>query len=142
MISPELGNEQIGNPVNVYTEWGKLEEVILGSSRLFNHSGIDSTFRFLYDNRDGKFSEREMTPRIDQRYIDERQEDLDNLANLLESEGVTVRRPNRLDEVQPIVTPTFSSSTTASDSPRDMFMAYGNTIIESPPTNRKRFFEQ
>ena len=142
MSSPEASGEQTEIPVNVYTEWGKLEEVILGSSRLFNHSGIDSTFRFLYDNRDGKFSEREMTPRIDQRYIDERQEDLDNLAELLEAEGVTVRRPNRLEEVTPIVTPTFSSSTTASDSPRDMFMAYGNTIIESPPTNRKRFFEQ
>lgn len=142
MSNAEIGGGQPEVPVNVYTEWGKLEEVILGSSRLFNHSGIDSTFRFLYDNGDGKFSEREMTPRIDQRYIDERQEDLDSLAELLESEGVTVRRPNRLEEVKPIVTPDFSSSTTASDSPRDMFMAYGDTIIESPPTNRKRFFEQ
>jgi glycine amidinotransferase len=142
MDNLEKRERQLENPVNVYTEWGKLEEVILGSSRLFNHNGIDSTFRFLYDNRDGKFNEREMTPRIDQRFIDERQEDLDNLSDLLESEGVKVRRPNRLEEVTPIVTPTFSSSTTASDSPRDMFMAYGHTIIESPPTNRKRFFEQ
>lgn len=129
-------------PVHVYTEWGKLEEVILGSSREFNHNGIDETFRFLYDNGDGKFREKDMTPRIDQKYIDERQEDLDNLAALMEAEGVIVKRPSRLDEVGPIVTPTFNSSTMASDSPRDMFFAYGDTIIESPPTNRKRYFEQ
>jgi glycine amidinotransferase len=129
-------------PINVYTEWGKLEEVILGNCRQFNHAGIDSSFRFLYDNRDGKFHERDMTPRIDQRYIDERQEDLDNLEELLKKEGVTVRRPKRLAAVTPIVTPNFASSTTASDSPRDMFFAYGHTMYESPPTNRKRFFEQ
>jgi glycine amidinotransferase len=130
------------NPVNVFSEWAPLKEVILGNCRLFNHKGIDSTFRFLYDNKDGKFNERDMTPKINQKYIDERQEDLDNLEKLLKKEKIKVHRPKRLKKVSPILTPFFASSTTASDSPRDMFFAYANMIIESPPTNRKRYFEQ
>lgn len=130
--------EEQGSPVHVYTEWGPLEEVILGSSREFNHEGIDETFRFLYDNSDGRFSERDMTPRIDQRYIDERQEDLDSLQQLLEGEGVVVRRPKRLGEIGAIVTPNFVSSTMASDSPRDMFLAYGDTVIATRNSSSKR----
>lgn len=86
--------------VNVYTEWAPLKEVIIGSCANFNLEGIDRTFRFLYENRDGKFADRNHPHRINQRYIEERQEDLDNLQSLLESEGIVVRRPSRLERVQ------------------------------------------
>lgn len=128
-------------PVNVYTEWAPLEEVIIGSSVNFNHLKIDKTFRFMYENRDGKFNDRNQPWKIDQKYIEERQEDLDKLQELLEAEGVIVKRPKRLSEVVEIKTPYFSSYTTACDSPRDMFLCIGNEIIETPPTNTKRFFE-
>ncbi len=128
--------------VNVYTEWAPLEEVIVGSCVNFNLEGIDSTFRFMYENRDGRFADRNEPHRIDLRYVEERQEDLDNLHSLLESEGVIVRRPKRLEEIQKIKTPNFTSYTTGCDSPRDMYLCIGDEIIETPPTNRKRYFEQ
>src|SRR3989344_3661830 len=127
--------------VNVYTEWAPLEEVIIGSCVNFNLEGIDKTFRFLYENRDGKFVDRNQPHKVNPRYIEERQEDLDNLQKLLEFEGIVVRRPLRLERIQYVKTPVFESYTTGCDSPRDMFMCIGNEIIESPPTNRKRYFE-
>lgn len=141
-IVQNSGSQDDQSLVRVFTEWAPLEEVILGSSRMFNHDDIDLTFQFLYNNADGRFAERNITPKIDLRYIEERQQDLNDLEALLRAEGITVRRPQRLDKVRPILTPHFSTSTTASDSPRDMFFAYGTSVIETPPTNRKRFFEQ
>ncbi|MCK5149800.1 hypothetical protein KAJ87_02650 [Candidatus Pacearchaeota archaeon] len=129
------------SPVNVYTEWAPLEEVIVGSCVNFNMKGIDKSFRFLYENRDGKFADRNEPHKIAQRYIDERQEDLDNLQTFLENQGIVVRRPKRLEEIQKIQTPYFESYTTGCDSPRDMYFCFANKIIESPPTNKKRFFE-
>src|SRR3989338_2307202 len=127
--------------VSVYTEWAPLREVIIGSCVNFNHQGIDRTFRFMYNNRDGNFVDRNQPHKIDQRYIEERQADLDDLQRLLEREGVTVRRPKRLDQIQEVKTPHFASYTTGCDSPRDMYLCLGDEIIESPPTNRKRYFE-
>jgi glycine amidinotransferase len=95
----------------------------------------------MYENRDGKFDRRNNPWNLDQRYIDEREEDLDNLQSLLESEGIVVKRPKTLTEIKEIKTPDFSSFMTASDSPRDMFLCYGNEIIETSPTNTKRYFE-
>lgn len=127
--------------VSVYTEWSPLKEVIIGSCTNFNMQGFDRTARFLYDNRDGKHADRDTPHRIDQKYIEERQEDLDNLQVLLEGEGVIVRRPSRLETIDQVKTPHFESYTTGCDSPRDMYLLVGSQIIETPPTNRKRYFE-
>jgi glycine amidinotransferase len=129
------------NLVSVYTEWAPLKEVIVGSCVNFNLAGIDRTFRFLYENRDGKHTDRNFPHQIDSRYIAERQEDLDNLQALLEGEGITVKRPSRLREIQHVKTPDFESYTTGCDSPRDMYLCIADQIIETPPTNRKRYFE-
>ncbi len=134
-------NKDENQRVNVYTEWAPLQEVIIGSCVGFNMDGIDKTFRFMYENRDGRFADRNEPHRIDKRYIEERQEDLDNLQSLLEKEGIVVRRPKRLEEIQEVMTPHFRSYTTGCDSPRDMYFCIGNEVIETPPTNRKRYFE-
>jgi glycine amidinotransferase len=136
-----MENKTVEKAVSVHTEWAPLREVIIGSCVNFNMQGFDNTVRFLYDNRDGKHADRDTPHRIDQRYIEERQEDLDNLQRLLEDEGVVVRRPDRVEEVQQIKTPTFESYTTGCDSPRDMYFCIGDQVIETPPTNRKRYFE-
>ena len=127
--------------INVYSEWAPLEEVIIGSCVNFNMDGIDKNFRFIYENRDGKFVDRNEPHKLNQKYIDERQEDLDNMQKLLESEGVVVKRPKRLDLITEIKTPNFVSYTTGCDSPRDMYLCVGNEVIETPPTNPKRYFE-
>lgn len=131
---------QASSRVSVFTEWGPLEEVVLGSCRNFNMSVYDDTVSFLYDDP-GKANQDVERPSIAQRFIDEREEDLDALAALLTQEGVTVRRAERMNRSQAISTPDFESVTTSCDAPRDMFLAYGSCFIETPPTNRKRFYE-
>jgi len=127
--------------VNTYTEWGKLEEVVLGTCMNFNHEGIDKVFRFLYENNDGQHNKRNRPYEIAAKYLHERQEDLDNLQKIMENHGVVVRRAKPLEKVTKIESPTFEAYTTACDSPRDMYLAIGDEIIETPPTNRKRYFE-
>ena len=126
--------------ISVHTEWAPLEEVILGSCRHFNLDSFDPTIVFLYDDPNKVRPDTE-EPKIAQRYIEEREEDLEAVAALLTAEGVTVRRAERLAEASPITTPDFASVTTSCDAPRDMFLAYSSMLLETPPTNRKRYFE-
>jgi glycine amidinotransferase len=127
--------------VHVYTEWGQLEEVIFGNSLNFNLKDIDFTFRFLYENKDGRFREKTQVYELSEQYVMERQEDLDNLQRILEDFGVVVQRPQQLREITKFRTPTFEAYMTACDSVRDPFFLIGDEIIETPPTNRKRYFE-
>jgi glycine amidinotransferase len=81
------------------------------------------------------------TPRIGQRYINERQEDLDVLEELLRLEGVVVKRPRRLESVSPILTPHFASTPPHRSRPEtcSWLMLISSLKV---PTNRKRFVEQ
>jgi len=130
-------------PVNVYTEWAPLKEIVLGTCLNFNMDGFDETFEILYrDNiKNALESEKKRIFKISKQYTVERQNDLDNFAKILTKRGILVRRPRRLDEPRVIRTPFFTSITNAVDSPRDMFLCLGNEIIETPQTNRKRYFE-
>lgn len=142
MIPVVLGSssEKRSSLVNVFTEWAPLEEVILGSCQHFNLNSFDPSVSFLYEDPE-KVQPLTDNPRIAQQYIDEREEDLNAIASLLEAEGVKVRRADRIACAEPVVTPDFESISTSCDAPRDMFLAYDSMFIETPPTNRKRYFE-
>ena len=69
---------------------------------------------------------------------------MDNLAKILESEGVIVRRPEILegDFSQPYNTPDFKSKGGLyAAMPRDILIVIGNEIIEAPMAWRSRYFE-
>ena len=71
-------------------------------------------------------------------------EELDNLAAILEAEGVTVRRPEVKpgDFAQPFKTPDFESKCGLyAAMPRDILLVVGNEIIEAPMAWRSRYFE-
>ncbi len=129
------------NAVNVWTEWGKLEEIIIGDPVGYHREKDDLVFRFIYENWDGKFREKNKKYVIHEQYIEERKEDLDNLQKLLEKRGIKVQRPKRVKNPKTIKTPYFESIEWGCDAPRDSILIVGNTIIETPPTNRKRYFE-
>jgi len=124
--------------VHVFTEWGPLEEIIVGNAVNFNLKDIDYIFSYLYQNKDGKFREKHRTWTFSQCYVEECQEDLDNLQRTLEELGVVVRRPEPLQEITEFRTPFFESCMTASDSVRDPFLLIGNDVIETPPTNHMK----
>jgi len=71
-------------------------------------------------------------------------EDLDNLAAVLQAEGVIVRRPEvkQGDFAQPFKTPDFESKCGLyAAMPRDILLVVGNEIIEAPMAWRSRYFE-
>jgi len=129
--------------VCVTDEWSTLKEVIVGNCINFNIDGFDLIFRTIYHANIGEVlrDNKKVQYRIQKQYAEERQEDLDNFAAQLENLGVTVRRPKQLDEAKIVVTPTFKGIMNAVDSPRDSFLLYDDCIIETPPTNRNRYFE-
>lgn len=128
-------------PVNVFTEWGPLREVIVGTCTNFNLEGFDELFVELYRETLRQIGGLDAKPEIHRRYTEERQEDLDGFQAMLEELGIRVRRPKVLTEVARVKTPSFEAITNALDAPRDMFLCLDDEIIETPPTNRNRYFE-
>lgn len=128
--------------VKVYTEWGRLKEVVVGNCLNFSVNLNDSTFQMVYYDslKSQEFQSTDMYTH-DIKRLKDRTEDLDNLAKVLESHGVHVYRPSALTEATHIKTPNWGGITTAPDQPRDTFMCVGDTIIETPPTVRGRYFE-
>lgn len=126
--------------VNIYTEWAPLKEVVVGS--VFNQSShnVDLSFKvFFNDNVKDVFLKKSL--RLQQRLIDERQTDLDELARLLTSLGIKVHRPAELKVITPFKTPYFEDHTSPCDNPRDQVLILGDQIIETPCIWRKRYFE-
>ena len=125
--------------VSVHDEWSPLEEIIVGvveNARLPQPDpsvrGVDFPGLADRDIPTGQFSDR---------VIEETQEDLENLVATLSGLGVTVRRPQVTDHSICFSTPNWSSSGHYNYCPRDLFLAIGNQIIETPSPSRSRYFE-
>lgn len=143
------------SPVCVYTEWGKLEEVIVGD--FYNYTipksidNVDISFRsFYHDNifRDVQKIRRykmNMYASDIRKYPEEieteRCEDINLIAETLNSMGIIVKRPQRLEEIAEINTPDWTNITTPCGNIRDQFLVIGDEIIETSPMMRGRFFE-
>ncbi len=132
-------------PVNSYNEWDPLEEVIVGR---LEHAMLPDAQ--IINKHTFPPSE---SPVIDQilalggvpyptEMIEAAQEDLDQFIHILESEGITVRRPDIVDYETPFRTPAWKVPCGSSaTNPRDPFLVVGNEIIETPMADRSRYFE-
>ena len=69
------------------------------------------------------------------------QRELDNFVHILESEGVTVRRPDIVDFSKKYKTPYWSSKGFCVACPRDGLLVLGDEILETPMAWRCRHFE-
>lgn len=127
--------------VSVFTEWEPLEEIIVGNAVNFNHLKLDDWFRFMYQNWEGDFRGKRGDYELARQFIEERQEDLDGIQRIMEARGITVKRPATLDNPGEIRTPYIDTVMNACDSPRDIVICIGDTIIETPCTNPKRYLE-
>ncbi len=126
--------------VNVYTEWGKLKEIVVGSVVNTNRENVDLSFKLFY-HQNIKDQILKSSVELQRRLIDQRQEDLDGLAGYLEELGVRVHRPQKLESVREYTTPHFTARQRPMDNPRDLILIIGDTIIETPVLNRARYFE-
>ena len=132
--------------VNSYNEWDPLEEVIVGVSEgscelpwdvalesVMPSEAIDELKKYFK-----RVGGRLKNPKQNEPAIRE----LDEFVRVLEGEGVTVRRPDRMNLAAAYATPDWSSpSGNAQIDPRDVLIVIGNEIIEAPMAWRSRYFE-
>ena len=126
----------------IKTEYNKLKKMIVGREFEMPEKLFDITFRVFYQSNLNDINyEEKFRDDYTHEMIHERNEDLDNLSKVLEGLGVEVFRPKNENKVCGIKTPTFNSISRPSSSVRDLTFVYGNTIYETPPCVRGRFFE-
>ncbi|MEM7539657.1 MAG: amidinotransferase [Chloroflexota bacterium] len=128
--------------VNTYNEWDPLEEIIVGRAEYACvpewHPTVKSTmpknqWTFFQENGGDYFPEKTLELAA---------KELDILSDVLEGEGVVVRRPEPIDWKKPFSTPDFEQPAGLYGAmPRDYIIVFGDEIIESPMAWRSRYFE-
>jgi len=127
--------------VNSWNEWDPLEEVVVGRlegaaappSHVTMVGNLPRRAARLYPLLAGR-----RYPRI---LVRPAQRELDGFVRLLESEGVTVRRPDIVDFSAGFGSPNWRSNGFCTASPRDCLLVIGDEIIETPMAWRSRYFE-
>lgn len=143
------------SPVNTFTEWGRLQEVIVGDFRNYTIpkrlDDVETSFRSFYHDNIWRNVRRFRIYKLNvyaedmrtypEQVQEERTEDLDGIASLLESFDVVVKRPRALTEIKEIRTPDWVNVTSPCGNVRDQFLVIGDEIIETSPVMRGRYFE-
>ena len=126
--------------VNIHNEWGELKEIIVGNCYNISEYNVDLSFKlFFLKNISSSLIKKSI--KLQSRFVEQRQEDLDNLSDLLKSHNIIVKRPQKLETVKKFETPYFSDYLCPVDNPRDQNLIIGNEIIETPCQWRRRYFE-
>ncbi|MBT4795486.1 MAG: hypothetical protein HON83_03555 [Candidatus Marinimicrobia bacterium] len=133
--------------INSNTSFGKLKEVVVGRELSLTKRLSDITFRQFYREAlhekiyDSGIPEGEFDYHVNMDLIDQRNEELDEMAKQIEGLGITVHRPDALNKITSFKTPDFSSELSSASNVRDLTLVYQNKIIETPTFVRNRYFE-
>jgi len=141
--------------MNSHNDWDDLREIIVGSSEnyvshdrelsfdVFFHENLfrsDWAYPRLNQATDLNTSERAW--KIGKRYVEELTEDVEGLAAVLSSLGVTVHRPTTLPaNPDPIAGFGWTAPPVPALNIRDNTLIVGGEIIETPPAIRSRYLE-
>lgn len=130
------------SPVEVYTEWDPLEEVIVGIIDDMRIPEWDPGLDAVIPNKSKKFFKDNAGRRFPEELIALARTEIDHLANIRSSEGIRVHRPNVVDHHICIATPHFTTGGSFySAMPRDCLFTLGKKIIEVPMAWRSRYFD-
>ena len=148
--------------LNSFDEWSPLREVVLGSAVNYTSHDRELSFDlFFYDQLSDRSSyyadmyyprlsppspDREVkgpsrSSTIKKRYIEELNEDVENMAATFKSLSVVVHRPLQLDRPMEVRTPAWAAAVVPPLNIRDNTLILGDEIIETPPQIRSRYFE-
>lgn len=129
--------------INSNTSFGKLKEVIVGRELNLTKRIADITFRYFYKESldQGLYRKDFGGYEISYDILQIRRKQLDNLAKLLESLNIKVYRPDEVNSVKQLKTPTFETENSSASNVRDLTLVYQNKIIETPTFIRNRYFE-
>jgi glycine amidinotransferase len=138
-----MHNDAMHSVVNTHNEWDPLEEVIVGIVDGAIIPPWDVVMEATLHRAElwDFFREYGGTP-WPQELLDAAQKDVDEFVNILEAEGVRVRRPTPYDFSKPYSTPDFEiESGCYALMPRDVLLVIGDQIIEAPMGWRSRYHE-
>ena len=127
--------------VNSWNEWDPLEEVIVGRlegaaappSHVTMIGNLPPKAARLYPLLAGR-----RYPRF---LVRPAARELEGFVRLLESQGITVRRPTIVDFSIRYASPNWQSNGFCTASPRDGILVIGDELIETPMAWRSRYFE-
>jgi N-dimethylarginine dimethylaminohydrolase len=131
----------VGSIVSSHNDWDPLEECFVGVADNARIPTVDkSTHSFLFTTE--KYQTiKDIEGPIDQKIINEANDDLDRFAGTLRQLGVKVRRPSVLDHSKTFRTTQWQSSGFQTYSCRDLLLPLDNVIIDCPSPMRSRYFE-
>lgn len=128
-------------PVNSHNEWDPLEEIIVGR---LEGATIPSDHPVVTCNIPGMAARAQSMVsgfRYPRFMVEPAQRELDGLIALLQSLGITVRRPDAVDYKATFGAPGWSSRGFCNSCPRDSLLVIGDEIIETPMAWPCRYFE-
>jgi len=126
--------------VNSYNELDILKEVIVGSAYNYQIPMLDLSFKlFFHDNAYVYYCNH--VPIITSKVVKELNEDIEGFVKALESEDIKVHRPKELDKIYKIKTPYWETAALPALNVRDQAIILGDTIVETAPMVRARYFE-
>ena len=131
----------VGSIVSSHNDWDQLEEVFVGTANNARIPPIDkSTHSFCFTTEKTE-DIKDLAGPMDQKIIDETNEDLEKLSDTLKGLGVKVRRPATLDHAKSFETPDWQTTGYQTFSCRDLLLPLDNLIIDCASPLRSRYFE-
>lgn len=131
-----------GPAVNSYTEWDPLREVVVGSLLGAVFPSWQESMKYTMPESAWPVLQELGGSPLPERHLKAAEAELDGLADVLESEGVRVLRPDAAPHQQPFRTPHWASAGGLyAAMPRDLLMVVGDAIIEAPMSWRCRHHE-
>jgi glycine amidinotransferase len=140
-LAAEASEAAAESPVNSHNEWDPLEEIIVGR---LEGAVIPSAHAVVVCNVPtwtGRLQKFAAGFKYPQMMVEPAQRELENFVKILETLGVTVRRPEAVDYKKRFATPDWSSRGFCNSCPRDCMLVIGDEIIETPMAWPCRYFE-
>lgn len=126
--------------ISSHNEWAKLRSVVVGTATGANWPSMDPTFAINWQTSLFKEVPHPKGP-VPKHVIDEANEDLEELAKVLQSAGVVVYRPLDNNYTATVGNTQWTSDQMYGYCPRDTHLVVGNTVIEAPMCYRARQME-
>ncbi|HEY0638119.1 MAG TPA: amidinotransferase [Pseudonocardiaceae bacterium] len=128
-------------PVSSYNEWDPLEEVIVGIIDGATFPGWHFSLQPVLPPGQHETFQRHAGKPFPAELVDAARRELEQFVQILEGEGVTVRRPSPVPQGRPYSTLDWASTGMYAAMPRDALLVVGDEIIECPMAWRSRYFE-
>ena len=133
--------------MNVFSEneWSPLKSIIVGNTFDLENCKmeIDLSFKLFFSDNSFHYYGKDIYNKTiaNTQYVQELTEDIEGLVGVLEREGVTVYRPKKMSNIHTVKTPYWKSTVMPALNVRDQLLVLGDTIIETAPLMRNRYFE-